>query len=471
MKNYKIKIALFSLGFATLLSCNKIKDFGATNDNPNAITAVNTTAHLTNVLSGISGWATDNNAAVWIQYVSESQYPGQGLYDVVTTYHGFGTYTGSLLNLKTIITKSTNPSEIAAARILTQYIYMHLTDNLGDIPYSQALQGTTPGYDTQEKIYKGMIAELKAANAQFSGALNGDILNNGSITKWKKFANSLRAMMALQLSKKYPGTSEYAAIEFRAALLDGVIDNNADNIQLNYPGGSYQNPFYLAHDGARDDGESTQLYGMLNTLADGRQAAYGSSNIPIPHGISEAKVNLFTKNNINWSRTLADNQRTATSPVYMLRASQLFLARAEAAERLWTTEDKIAMYTQGINASFAQWGLPLPSASYFAQAGVTLDGTNNMKKIAEQAYLSAFPDGSAGWNIWRRTGYPVLVNAPDFLNPLHSTVPHRYTFIPFSASTFSEYSLNPAGVASSIATLGANPTAGDLQENKVWWEK
>lgn len=470
MKNYKIKIGLFSLGIATLMSCNKIKDFGTTNDNPADIITPALPAILTGVeANSIIGYAKDNAATVWIQYVSETQYPSSGLYNVSSTYFGFGAYTGGLLNLKTIIDRG-DADQVAVARILTQYIYWHLTDALGDIPYSQALKGFTPAYDKQQDIYKGMIAELKAANAQFinSGSLTGDILNNNNVAQWKKFANSLRAMMALQLSKRYPGASEYAATEFKAAIADGVIESNADNVKLVYPGGTYKNPYWGDHDSQRDNGESTQLYGMLNALGDGRQAAFGSSNVAVPHGISEGDINNWIKANVNWSRVLADNQRLETSPVYFLTASQLFLARAEAAERGWTTENATSMMTQGINASFAQWGLALPAASYFTQSGVVLNGTNNLKKIAEQAYLASFPNGRAGWNIWRRTGYPVLTPAPAPLNAAHTTVPRRYTFTPATSSTFSEYNLNPAGVASSIATL---VPAGDLQENRIWWDQ
>ncbi len=473
MKNYKIKIGLLSLGIATLVSCNKIKDFGSTNDNPADIISPALPAILTGVeANNIIGYAKDNTASVWIQYVSESQYPGAGLYDVSSTYFGFGAYTGALLNLKTIIDRG-GPDEVAVARILTQYIYWHLTDALGDIPYSQALKGSLPGYDKQQDIYKGMIAELRSAKAQFinSGSLTGDILNNNNVAQWIKFANSLRAMMAIQLTNKYPGASEYAATEFRAAIADGVIESNADNVKLAYPGGTYKNPYWGDHDSQRDDGESTQLYGMLNALGDGRQAAFGSSNVAVPHGISEVDINNWIKANVNWSRTLADNQRLETSPVYFLTASQLFMARAEAAERGWTTENATTMMTLGINASFAQWNLSLPAASYFTQSGVVLNGTNNLKKIAEQAYLAGFPNGRAGWNIWRRTGYPVLIPAPAPLNAAHTKVPRRYTFTPATVSTFSEYTLNPAGVASSIATLGANPTAGDLQENRIWWDQ
>jgi hypothetical protein len=479
MKNTQIKIALFAIGLTTLISCNKIKDFGDTNVNPAAISNPSTYAILTGVETGISGWAKDANASAWIQYSSETQYPGEGIYDVTSTYFGFtGTYTGSLLNLRTIINANNNPDEVAAARVLTQYIYWHITDALGDIPYSQAFISNAPAYDKQEDIYKGMIAELKAAKNQFAntGGLRGDILNGNDVNKWIKFANSLRAMMAIQLTKKYPGATEYAATEFKAAIADGVIETNADNIQLNFPGGSYKNPYWGDFDGARDNGESTTIYNILSNLGDARHNAFGTSNTPVPFGLKEANINAWIKANVNWSHLLANNQRLETSPVYMLTASQVFMARAEAAVRGWTTENKTAMLTAGVNASFAQWGLPLPAASYFAQAGVILDGTNDIKKVAEQAYLAGFPNGRAGWNVWRRTGYPVLTNAPEPLNAAHITIPRRYTFIPATSSTFSEYSLNPTNIAASVARLGANTVAGtaagvDQPEAKIWWDQ
>ncbi len=469
MKNLKSKITLLFLGFVTLQSCNKIKDFGDTNVNPGAISTPATYAILTGVETGISGWATFNGPALWIQYQSETQYPGTGLYAVPT--FGFGTYTGSLLNLKTIIDANSNADEVAVARILTQYIYFHMTNCLGNIPYSEALKGFTPKFDKQEDIYKGMIAELKAAKAQFinSGSLKGDILNNGNVDKWKKFANSLRAMMAIQLSKRYPAPGGYAATQFAAAIADGVITSNADNIQLNFPptGSDYRNPYWVNNDGGRDNGESTQIFGMLSTLGDGRQAAFGSSNVAVPHGLSEANINVWIKNNINWSRILAPNQRLEKSPIFMLTASELYMARAEAAEIGWTAEDKTAMYNAGIAANFAQWNLPAPAPGYYTQSSVALNGTNNLKKIAEQAYLSAFPNGLAGWNIWRRTGYPVLIPAPAPLNAAHVVPPRRYTF------TASEYSLTPVGVLSSIGALvpaGTNQ-ATDLQESRIWWDQ
>ena len=461
------KIAVLCIGITVLAaSCNKFKDFGDTNVNPNDISVPSTYAILTGVEAGIAGWATNNTASLYIQYFSETQYPSTGLYAI--PQFGFaGTYSGQLLNLQTIIKANNNTEEVAVAKILTQYIFWNMTDTWGDIPYSQALKDVVPAYDKQQDIYKGMIAELKVAKNLFtnSGALKGDIIYGGDVTKWKKFANSLRVLMALRLSKRFPGAADYAATEFKAALADGVIESNADNCQLVYPGGTFKNPFWLAHDGARDNGQSENLYNILAGFGDGRQAAFGSSTKAVPAGLKEVDINLFVKNNINWSRALNDNQRLETSPIVIMNASQVFLARAEAADRGWTNEVVLDVYTKGINASFTQWGLAAPAASYFTQTNVALNapaGTNaNLKQIATQRYLAAFPDGTQGWSEWRRTGYPAITAVPAPLNPAHVTIPRRYTY------ALAETSLNPAGVTAAVANI----QGGDMQESRVWWDQ
>ncbi|HMI78513.1 MAG TPA: SusD/RagB family nutrient-binding outer membrane lipoprotein, partial [Ferruginibacter sp.] len=264
--------------------------------------------------------------------------------------------------------------------------------------------------------------------------------------------------------KRFPGANEYAAVEFRSAISDGVITSNADNVKLVFPGGLFKNPYWSDHDGQRDNGESTQIFDMLSDLGDGRQAAFGSSSVPVPHGLKEASINAWIKANINWSRILADNQRQETSPVYIMTASQLYMARSEAAFRGWTGpgapdltgENSVDLLNQGIDASFTQWGIALPPASYYTNQ------PHSLQKIVEQAFLASFPNGRAGWNIYRRTGFPVLTAAPDPLNAAHTTIPRRYTF------TSSEYSLSPEGVASAITGL---VPAADTQEARIWWDQ
>ncbi len=465
--NNKLKIVILIMGIATFsISCNKLKDFGDTNVNPNDIANPATYAILTGVEAGISGWANNGVANVWIQYFSETQYPGNGLY-AIPKYDFSGNYSGQLLNLQTVIKVNNNTEEVAVAKILTQYIFWNMTDSWGDIPYSQSIQGKVPAYDKQQDIYKGMIAELKSAQSSFtnSGALKGDIIYGGNVNKWKKFANSLRVVMALRLSKRFPGAGDYSATELKAAIADGVIESNDDNCKLVFPGGVFKNPYWSAHDGARDNGESQHLFSILSGFSDGRQAAFGSSTKAVPSGIKEADINSWIKSNVDWSRAFNDNYRLETSPVMIMNASQVFLARAEAADRGWTTESVNDMYQKGINASFAQWSLPAPDASYFTQSNVAITapaGTNgNLQQIATQRYLAAFPNGTQGWSEWRRTGFPVIIPAPAPLNPAHVTIPRRYIYADV------EYSLNPTGVAAAVANL----QGGDLQESRVWWDQ
>ncbi|NIT57180.1 MAG: SusD/RagB family nutrient-binding outer membrane lipoprotein, partial [Aliifodinibius sp.] len=79
--------------------------------------------------------------------------------------------------------------EVAVAKILKAYYFWHMTDRWGDIPYSEALNGTedfTPAYDTQQEIYENLFALLKEARDQLEvgSGLSNDIIYDGDIEKW-----------------------------------------------------------------------------------------------------------------------------------------------------------------------------------------------------------------------------------------------------------------------------------------------
>jgi hypothetical protein len=94
-----------------------------------------------------------------------------------------------------------------------------ITDLWGDAPYSQALKGsegtpetTFPAFDTQEDIYRGILAELETANqllsqprAAYNSSIEGaDVYFNGDPSKWRKMANSLKLRFLMRLSEKLP---------------------------------------------------------------------------------------------------------------------------------------------------------------------------------------------------------------------------------------------------------------------------
>jgi hypothetical protein len=479
------------LAVALITSCKKLEDFGGTNVNPAATTSPNTAALLTNTLSGIGGYAASNGAALYCQFISETQYPDFSQY-ASNLGSPMGTYSGALYDLQNIIitnteaaTKATaalngaNENQIAIARILKAYIFWTITDRWGDIPYTSALKGDpNVTYDTQEVIYKDLIKELTEAIAQFTtgAAIKGDIAYAGDVAKWKKLANSLRMLMSLRLSKKYPLASDYAATQFKAALADaaGSISTNADNFQLNYPGGNFKNPYYSMYDGRKDYGESKTMTDMLTVTLpnDLRQGVFGAnlngaaSTIGVPYGWKRDNITLWTSNNPNYTYVFHPDYRKETSPIFIVKASSVLLARAEAADKGWTTEtaNTQTLYESGITASFTQWGLAVPTSGYLTNVNVALSaafGTGaNLSKIATQQWIAYYPDGIQGWANWRRTNVPTLLPALDATNGTDG-IPRRYMY------GTTDYSLTKTGVEAAVARL----TGGDLMKSKVWWDQ
>src|SRR5688572_19121473 len=251
MKNIKINKIIYGLAVATSMivvpSCSKIDEFGDLNQDPSRVTEPPMSALLTNVLANFGNnivWdqgGANTIAGLYAQYFTETQYTETSRYSTPTnnwdTY-----YSGPLYDLQTIINYNTdaatatkaaafgnNANQIAVARILKTHYFKFLTDMVGDIPYSQALKGKSGevAYDKQETIYPDLLRELKEAVAQINesaGGVQGDILYGGNMGRWKKYANSLRAMIALNMAKANPAL---AATEFSAAIAAGVIEDNA----------------------------------------------------------------------------------------------------------------------------------------------------------------------------------------------------------------------------------------------------
>jgi len=490
---------LYIYTFAGLLlfgsGCKKLDNFGDTNTDP-ANAGKPVLSALLRSSTGMIGTiastsiAADTNITkvtipgvttpgIYAQYFAESQYNDVTLYSLQRP--AFTSYYSTLLNdLQTIITGNESNNMTQVARILQQYVYWTITDRWGDVPYSEALQGLGnlhPKYDKQEDIYKGMTAAIKTAVAAFdSSPVNGDVLYNGDVPSWKRLGNSLRMLMALQLSKKYPSAGAYAATEFNSALSDaaGSITANSQNFTAVYPGGSFPTPWYSTYR-RKDLGESKTMTDLMASLTDTRQEVFGGateqqtagnanegSTVGIPYGLDRESTILFTNNNPSWARILRGDFRKPAGSIVIISAAEVVLARAEAASRGWTTETAVSLYENGIDLSFAQWGLSTPAA-YKNQPAVALGAAgspDNIRKIAIQEYIASYPDGLRGWNIWRRTGYPILIPSVAAVNG-SKLIPRRLAYSP------DEYSSNKAAVEVAVASL----PGGDTQDARVWWDQ
>lgn len=509
--SYKKALLVPALAAAILMGgCAKIDDFGNTNENPNGITQPITSALLTNVESQIGGFAANTRKVTYAQYVSESQYTDVSLYSLPQVEMG-ATYSGLLNDLQIIINYNSDPktagiaagngsnaNQIATAKILKGYVFWILTDSWGDIPYSQALQGAanlTPKFDKQEDIYFGIMNDLKSAVAGFDNAasVSGDIVYPGAAgaAQWKKLGNTLRMLMAMRLTKKYPNAGDKAALQFADAYSNaaGYISTNADNFKIAYPGGSFKNNWYATYESRDDYAVSKTTYDILNGLGDARQSAFGTSSIGFPYGLTRDLAVQFAGSVGNaHARVLATSKRTESSPVVVINAASALLAKAEAIERGWisgTAADAQAAYEAGVTASYAEWGVAVPAgyftglADYNAGAGVSTNvgagaapydnfraadnnvqdakTANKLQRIALQRWIASYPNGHEGWAEWRRTGVPNLKKTRFATGEMV----RRYVY------GVNDYSYLNAQVKAAVALL----PGGDKQEAKIWWDQ
>jgi hypothetical protein len=138
-----------------------------------------------------------------------------------------------------------------AAKIFLYDQTQQMVDLYGDIPWTEAckireignLDEALPKYDKAEDIYTAMLDDLKAmadelstiqVPAFYAGLFQKkDFLNNGSISLWQKYCNSLRLRMLMRVSDVSAFASR-AQAEIGQILGDPakytVIESNADGI-------------------------------------------------------------------------------------------------------------------------------------------------------------------------------------------------------------------------------------------------
>lgn len=389
------------------------------------------------------------------------------------------------------------------ARIFQSYAYMVLTDEYGEIPYSEGGAGLTanivlPKYDKQEDIYAGLIKELTEASAALnaSGATeSGDLLYAGNVTKWKKFANSLLLRAGMRLIKVDPSRAQSVAA---AAIAAGVITENADNAYIRHDP-NYTNPI----GGALNGSEAANFYltkpfvdqlkstndPRLSSIAvryvgatsgGGQTAAAGNTSAAVQIGMPIGKDNSTivaqaTADGLAsfYDYSQADRRRilTISSPAFLVTASQTLLLMAEARVRNWITTGTAAQYfADGIRAHMDQMSTYHPGCAIAPAdretyvANTPLNAGSEIEQINIQYWISSFLNGPEAFANFRRTGFPALTPNP-YGQPNNPDVPNG-TFIRRLTYPTSEIAVNTANVNEAISRQGP-----DKLSTRVWWDK
>ncbi len=140
------------------------------------------------------------------------------------------------------------------ALVLKSFQFACITDGWGDAPYTDAVKAAAGGqadlfpvFDSQETIYKGIIADLKSANTLLSKPMSdyskinnsADVLFNGDPAKWRKMANSLLLRYYMRISSKLPDISKAGIEEIIANPTQfPLFSSNDDDAALGYLGNS-----------------------------------------------------------------------------------------------------------------------------------------------------------------------------------------------------------------------------------------
>ncbi|HUH45560.1 MAG TPA: SusD/RagB family nutrient-binding outer membrane lipoprotein, partial [Arenibacter sp.] len=352
-----------------------------------------------------------------------------------------------------------------------------ITDMYGDVPYSEAGKGYieniwNPKYDPQQEIYADMLKELEEAAASLDANLKNpginDLVYNGEVAKWKKFAYSLMLRLGMRMSKVDPSGAEAWV---KKAIAGGVMTSIDDTARILHEEDGYRNPFEAALYVRGDVRLAKTFIDWMETKGDPRLdiisfVASGGPHKGLPNGYDQVTIesyaggsDLLTYSNYN------PIIRKRDSPSLHQTYAEVELLLAEASVRGWHTGNAATHYANGVRAAISQFGIfedvTVPTSAEIDAylAANPFDAANALELIGEQYWAATFVVSWEGYSNWRRTGFPVLtpINYPG--NATGGKIPRRLTY------SGKEYSSNLENVNAANAAQGP-----DTFLTRVWWD-
>ena len=352
-------------------------------------------------------------------------------------------------------------NRLAMVQLLEVFTYGVLVDTFGNIPYTEALDGDnlTPAYDDAMTIYQDLFAKIEESLALLDPAHESfgtaDIMYNGDVEQWIKFANSLKLKLAMRLADVEPALAQQLA-EQSAPF---VFTSNADNAGFAYlsaPPNTNALWAALVQSGRNDYVVANTIVDALNTLEDPRMDVYfsnpiGGEYVGGPYG---AGGDFATNSHFG------DLFHQPDLPGNILDYSQVQFLLAEAAARGYnvggTPQD---FYNSGITASFEYWGLSQGEATTYlanpAVAYATASG-DYREKIGAQMWIALFNRGFESWSQWRKFDAPQMNAAPQLTV---EDIPVRFTY------PIDEQNRNNANREAAASAIG-----GDRMSTKLFWD-
>lgn len=438
MKKITTYIITAALSTIVLIGCKK--DFLDINENPNSPENVDIKEVLPSAQLAI-GHVMGNNfqifGGIWAQYWTQNPFSSQ--YKTIEQYAPSAAdfdspwrvcYSDALQDLSFVIKKGTEdnkPQYVACAKILQAYTYQVLTDNFGDIPFSEALQGTegitAPKYDSQQEVYDGIITLLNEGLALINvnttnGPTTDDLIFNGDMAMWQKFANTLKLRVYLRMAYVNPSKAQAGV----ASLAGASFFEAGEDARINYtsnPGGT--NPLYSVFSEISFTQNLVASYTCLDSMYfnndDRITVFYDTISGPDYNGhlqgdytdVSTPAASIsFPHPNTGGN---SDKAASASAPVKLMSDYESLFLQAEAAARGWLgSGTEQSLYYEGIVANYQSYGLTT-AATYTASSHATYPSAGTLAQqieaiITQKYYSMCGNQCNEAWVEYRRTGYP-----------------------------------------------------------------
>lgn len=439
-------------------------------ENPNAPTEVTISLLLPqatiSTIHGVAGGAGARYTSKFVEHVANVHVNERQPFDVDNS--AWSSVYSTLMDLQVIIEQGSEGGsqeghfvEVGIAKILYAYTLSVGTDLFGDMPHSEALQGSSnrsPSFDDQETIYQFLHQFLDEAISDLDRGTIGntahiDIIFMGDTDMWKKSAYALKARLYNRLSNVNPQMSAENALD---ALNNSYVSADENFIFDGYLSGSTNDNPWTSRQ------KSQQGYAISTTLLD----VISNFNDP---GFSDPRAEMwFTKiddefvgaptgnqaqtdvSHVIYSAPSTSTVLTDEAPQPMLTYDEMKFIEAEAHLRLGNISEANNAYEEAVIAACSRAGLSDEDINAYVNQGGVFPGEANLEldHIIQQKYISFWMFQSLeAYNDVRRTGIP-QINAPQGLL-------HR---LPYPSSEINRNSNAPTNI-----------TNVTIYEISVWW--
>lgn len=355
-------------------------------------------------------------------------------------------YANALVDLNFITKTSDSPEYRGIANVLKVYLFQGLTDHFGDIPFTEALSGAiedgsvlAPNFDSAEMvIYPELTNILNEALIDLERAEQGlvaedDFVFQGDLTKWTKFANSLKLRILMRTSEVNPQGPAIQSLISTGSFIETIEDmpfvpftgNSGDQNPMFARAENGVGMFYFA---------SNATINLLESLGDPRaeilytKATSGTAMGNL-RGIDQGTIDNepFTAPSSDYSGA-SEYAYSATNPAILMSPWEVWFLRAEADARYGTSDNDAMAFSTAINLNFDYMEVQ-DAATYIASlnfaSATTLDDKLDLIGIQKWISLNGTQEDE-GWIETRRFDRPAsrLFTNGIFQNPPSSVLPN-----------------------------------------------